>query len=128
MLVQVFKPLVPEMVSRNMEHTPLKTLVNTYGKIWQLWPVDDRGECAHVPMGPAQLLMSFTEDGQVNQALLDKRDMDLGISTEEKRKERVEIRGNPVTEGADQWIRERKVWQVVDLGDKGAVATLLPQV
>lgn len=122
MLVQVSKPLVPEMVSRNVEHTQLKTLVNTYGKIWQLWPLNDQGECAHVPTGPAQLLMAFTEGGQVNQALLDKRDKDLGISTEEKRKERVEIRGNPVAEGAD---RGGKVWQVEDLGDKGVVATPL---
>lgn len=63
MLVQVSKPLVPEIVSRNVEHASLKTLVNTYGKVWQLWPVDDQGECAYEPTGPAQLLMAFTEDG-----------------------------------------------------------------
>ncbi|KAF8927319.1 hypothetical protein BGZ52_004612 [Haplosporangium bisporale] len=125
-LVQVSMTLVPEMVSRNEEHTQLKTLVNTYGKIWQLWPVNDQGECKHVPTGPAQLLMAFTEGGQVNKALLDKRDKDMGISTEEKHKERVEIRGNPVAEGADQWVRGGKVWQVEDLGDKGVVATPLP--
>ncbi|KAG0032944.1 hypothetical protein BGZ81_009720 [Podila clonocystis] len=124
MLVQVTKPLVAEMLARSLEHAPLKTLVNTYGKIWQLWPVDDEGNCsAYVPTGPAQLLMAFTEDGQVNQALLDKRDKDLGISTEEKRRERVDIKGNPVVPGADQAFRGGRAWQVVDLGDKGAVAS-----
>ncbi|KAG0338356.1 hypothetical protein BG000_004120 [Podila horticola] len=122
MLVQVTKPLVAEMLARNVEHSPLMTLVNTYGKIWQLWPVDNEGQCsAHVPTGPAQLLMAFTEDGQVNQSLLDKRDKDLGISTEEKRRERVDIKGNPVALGADQALRAGKAWQVVDLGDKGVV-------
>lgn len=122
MLVQVTKPLVAEMLARNVEHSPLMTLVNTCGKIWQLWSVDNEGQCsAHVPTGPAQLLMVFTEDGQVNQSLLDKRDKDLGISTEEKRRERVDIKGNPVALGADQALRAGKAWQVVDLGDKGVV-------
>ncbi|KAG0345871.1 hypothetical protein BG005_001071 [Podila minutissima] len=124
MLVQVTKPLVTEMLARHVEHAPLKTLVNTYGKIWQLWPVDNEGNCsAHVPTGPAQLLMGFTEDGQVNPALLEKRDKDLGISTEEKRRERIDIKGNPVAPGADQALRGGKAWQVVDLGDMGALAS-----
>ncbi|KAF9419528.1 hypothetical protein BGZ94_009390 [Podila epigama] len=124
MLVQVTKPLVTEMVARNVEHSPLKTLVNTYGKIWQTWPVDDHGQCSsHVPTGPAQLLFSFTEDGQVNKDLLAKRDKDMGISTEEKRRERVDIKGNPVVPGADQPFRGGKAWQVYDLEDKLVLGT-----
>ncbi|KAG0088150.1 hypothetical protein BGZ93_010555 [Podila epicladia] len=124
LLVQVTKSLVTETMARHVEHAPLKTLVNTYGKIWQLWPVDHEGHCsAHVPTGPPQLLMGFTEDGQVNPALLEKRDRDMGISTEHKRRERVDIKGNPVAPGADQPLRGGKAWQIRDLGDMGALAS-----
>ncbi|KAI8985974.1 hypothetical protein BDB01DRAFT_721183 [Pilobolus umbonatus] len=114
MLVLNSKSLVPESVVSAAEKTTLSVIVNTYGKIWQLWPVDDQGQCSSaVPTGPAQLLMAFTEDGQVNQDLLNERDAQLDVSTKLKREERVGIKGNPVLEGADQWTKGH-VWQVKD--------------
>ncbi|KAG0343809.1 hypothetical protein BG004_004982 [Podila humilis] len=125
LLVAVAKPMVPEAVASKTEHTPLKTLVNTYGKIWQTWPVDNAGRCTDTPMGPAQLLFAFTKDGQVNQDLLARRDKEMGISTEQKRRERTDIVGNTVADGADQPFLNTgaKAWQVYDHGDKGVVGT-----
>ncbi|KAG0314460.1 hypothetical protein BGZ99_008131 [Dissophora globulifera] len=122
MIVQVAKSMVPEMITKATELTALQILVNTYGKTIQLWPVDEHGECSsRVPSGPPQLLASFTRDGQVNLDLLAKRDKMLGISTQEKRKEREgKIQGNPVAEGADQW-EKGKPWQIYDEDTQGAV-------
>ncbi|KAG0050741.1 hypothetical protein BGZ83_004488 [Gryganskiella cystojenkinii] len=121
-LVQLAKSMVPEMVAQVVELKPLQILVNTYGKTWQLWPVDMQGDCScKVPTGPPQLLVSLTEDGQVDMDLLAKRDARLGISTLKKRQEREgKIKGNPVAAGADQWTMG-KPWQIYDLGDKGIV-------
>ncbi|KAF9907274.1 hypothetical protein EC991_011175 [Linnemannia zychae] len=123
LLVQTSKAMVPEMVVKTAEIPALEHLVNTYGKTIQLWPVDDEGCCSSkVPMGPPQLLVAFTADGQVNKDMLRRRDEALGISTEEKRKEREDrVKGNAVVEGADQWITRGKAWQIYDNGDRGVV-------
>jgi hypothetical protein len=104
MLCMTGKSMVPDAVTSSAEKPALEILVNTYGKTWQLWPVDDNGNCSSkVPLGPPQLLMSFTADGQVRPEIIDRRDKQMGISTQKKREERKDIKGNPVAEGADQW-------------------------
>ena len=40
----------------------MKDFATTYGKTWHTWQVD-RGD--KVPLGPPQLMMAFTADGQV---------------------------------------------------------------
>lgn len=89
------------------------TILLFAGKTWQLWPVDDNNKCSSdIPTGPPQLLMAFTEDGQVNSNLVEERDKYLNISTEEKRKARADkIKPNPVLPGADHWERETP-WQI----------------
>jgi hypothetical protein len=123
MLVQIAKPMVPEMVVETAEIPALQNLCNTYGKTVQLWPVDDQGNCSSkVPSGPPQILASFTADGQVRADLLEKRDKEMGIETEKKRKERMgHVQGNPPAEGADQWFTKGKAWQIYDRGDRGVV-------
>lgn len=123
MLVQIAKSAVPEMVVETAEIPLLQQLCNTYGKINQLWPVDDEGNCSSkVPYGPPQILASFTADGQVLPELLEKRDEAMGILTETKRKEREgRVQGNDPVEGADQWFTEGLAWQIYDQGECGVV-------
>ncbi|GJJ73414.1 hypothetical protein EMPS_05772 [Entomortierella parvispora] len=123
LLVQVTKSFVPESVANSAEKGPLKIPVNTYGKTFQFWPVDEKGECSSlVPTGPPQLLVALTKDSQVDLDLLAKRDRMLGISTLEKRHAREgEIQGHPVAEGADQWTHG-KPWQIYDRGQEGALS------
>jgi len=122
LLVQVAKSMVPELASASAEMAPLQVLVNTYGKTIQLWPVDDKGECScHIPAGPPQIVVSFTSDDQVDSDLVAKRDKMLGISTSRKRAEREGyIKGNPVVEGADQWVKG-KAFQICDEGSHGTI-------
>ncbi|KAG1471837.1 hypothetical protein G6F56_001901 [Rhizopus delemar] len=104
LLCMTGKSMVPDAVISTAEKPSLEILVNTYGKTWQLWPVDNEGNCSSkVPYGPPQLLMSFTADGQVKPEMIERRDKQMGISTEKKRKEREDIKGNPVAHGADHW-------------------------
>jgi len=122
LLVQVAKAMVPEIVVETAEIPALQHLSNTYGKTIQLWPVDDQGNCSHVPHGPPQLLASFTADGQVLPEMVEKRDKAMGISTETKRKEREgRVQGNPPAEGADQWVNKGRAWQIYDQGERGVV-------
>ncbi|CEG75756.1 hypothetical protein RMATCC62417_10748 [Rhizopus microsporus] len=111
------KSLVPDAVTSTIEKGPLEILVNTYGKTWQLWPVDDDGNCSSkIPMGPPQLMMAFTADGQVKPELVERRDKQMGISTEKKRAERKDvIKGNPVAEGADHWEKGKPFQIPTDL-------------
>ncbi|KAK9815991.1 hypothetical protein WJX74_009383 [Apatococcus lobatus] len=49
----------------------MEGLVNSYGKTWHTWQVD-KGD--KFPLGPPQLMMSFVEDGQVDDLLVKDRD------------------------------------------------------
>ncbi|CAO3688517.1 unnamed protein product [Rhizopus stolonifer] len=104
LLCMTGKSMVPDAITSTAERPSLEILANTYGKTWQLWPVDAEGNCSSkVPYGPPQLLMAFTADGQVRPEIVERRDKQMGISTEKKRKEREGIKGNPVADGADHW-------------------------
>ncbi|KAI8084002.1 uncharacterized protein B0P05DRAFT_535810 [Gilbertella persicaria] len=105
MLVMTAKPMVPDVLVSAAEKEQLQIVANCYGKTWQLWPVDKDNKCSSkIPYGPPQLLMAFTKDNQVDPKLIKERDEHLGISTEQKRKEREGvIVGNPPLPGADHW-------------------------
>lgn len=75
-------PGVPEM----MEDSEMKKLGDTYGKTWHLWQVD-RGD--PLPYGPAKLMSSFTENGQLNAQLLKLRDEKFKIDSMHKRERRM---------------------------------------
>jgi len=123
MLVQIAKSMIPEKLISTAEIPALQNLCNTYGKTIQLWPVDDQGNCSsHVPCGPPQMLASFTADGQVRPDVLERRDKEMGIDTEKKRKEREgHVQGNQPAKGSDQWYVRGKAWQIYDQGDRGTV-------
>lgn len=82
------------------EHELASRLARTYAKTWRLWPVEERAE---VPLGVPQLMMGFTREGQLDQALLAERDRELGVASAEKRRQRQDIPVTPVAPGADAW-------------------------
>jgi len=113
-LVMPMSSLTPAPVVRSAERIVMEKLVSTYGKTWHLWQVD-KGDT--LPMGPAQLMMSFTADHQVKPSLLRNRDQRLGIDTEKKRAERKDIPSHHPHPGADHWQKgangnEGTAWQV----------------
>ncbi|KAI9486639.1 MAG: hypothetical protein EXX96DRAFT_593176 [Benjaminiella poitrasii] len=113
MLVMTAKSMVPNMVATMGENEQLKAIINTYGKTWQFWPVDDNHKCSSkIPYGPPQLLMAFTKDGQVDPNLLKERDERMGVDSGQRRKDREGVLvGNPVLEGADHW-ENGTPWQI----------------
>jgi Protein of unknown function (DUF1264) len=98
---ELVAPGIPELAERAY----LKDLVSTYGKTFHTWQVD-RDD---FPYGIPQLMMAFTEDGQVNEAALDARDRRLGVSWRERRRKRADIPMPDVAPGANSWETGRSV-------------------
>jgi hypothetical protein len=88
-------PGIPELAERAY----FKDLVSTYGKTFHTWQID-RDE---FPYGAPQLMMGFTQDGQVNEAALEERDQRLNVSHEERRRKRYDIPVPDVAPGANAW-------------------------
>ncbi|MBI4511174.1 MAG: DUF1264 domain-containing protein [Deltaproteobacteria bacterium] len=81
-----------------IEETDLmKTLVGTYGKTWHVWS-DERED---LPLGRPSLMMSFTKDGQARADLLQKRDRDYGVSTDEMKTRRAAVEAPKLVAGVD---------------------------
>ncbi|XAR59286.1 hypothetical protein NMG60_11015059 [Bertholletia excelsa] len=85
-------PRVPEMVVK----PELENLAKCYGKFWCTWQVD-RGD--RLPMGPPSLMVSPQplNLGMVSPALVEKRDVKFGISTESLRGRGWTLKGWPLS-------------------------------
>jgi hypothetical protein len=94
-------PGSPELTERAY----FKDLVTTYGKTFHTWQYDRED----FPYGIPQLMMGFTEDGQVNEALVRRRDLNLRISAAARRNSRSEIATVSVEAGANGWESGRTV-------------------
>lgn len=88
-------PGVPEIA----EHAYFEDLVKTYGKTFHTWQYDVH----EFPYGAPQLMMGFTEDGQVREDLLRSRDREVGASTERNRERRGDIPVPEVAQDANAW-------------------------
>jgi hypothetical protein len=93
---QLIAPGIPEVA----EHELMEQIVSTYGKTWHTWHTDQK---QNLPVGYPHLMMGFTEDGQLNPALLSDRDGRFKSSTEEKRKNRADIPTPTIDEEANSW-------------------------
>jgi len=103
----------------------MQEFASTYGKTWNLWQVD-RGD--PLPLGLPKLMMGFTADGQVDPALMAKRDRDLHIDSARVKAKRADFSTRPVAKGADGWQHGPRVdrgarWAPAEVGD--AVRELL---
>jgi hypothetical protein len=84
------------------EHEVMKELIRTYGKTIHLWQVD-RGDT--LPMGPPQLMMSYTQDSQVNWKDVETSDQITGSTWKERKENRMDI-PTPTTEPrSDGWTK-----------------------
>lgn len=92
---QLIAPGIPELA----EHQLMQKLVRTYGKTWHTW--DSNRD--HLPLGIPSLMMGFTEDGQIDAKMNQARDRRFGVSTEDKRRQRLNIPTPTPIEGANSW-------------------------
>ncbi|KAF9246272.1 hypothetical protein BU15DRAFT_70379 [Melanogaster broomeanus] len=95
------KRLVPNVVNDVVEQPAMLELQKTYGKTIHTWAYDEHPD---LPLGPPQLMMSCTGDGQLAPQAIKERDQRSGISTEAKRKYRQGyLPKYEKDEEADQW-------------------------
>lgn len=94
-------PGIPELAERAY----FTDLVTTYGKTFHTWQYD----CDDFPYGIPQLMMGFTADGQVDEAMVHDRDRRLGTSASTKRQNRAAIATPAVAPGANSWESGRTV-------------------
>ena len=95
---QLIAPGIPAAA----EHALMNKLVHTYGKTWHTWHTDlDK----NLPLGVPQLMMGFTADGQIDPALVQKRDARFGVNSGEKKKSRADIPAPHIDPGADAWTK-----------------------
>jgi hypothetical protein len=82
------------------EHELMEKLVSTYGKTIHTWHTDQERS---LPVGSPMIMMGFTNDGQINPALVAARDKRFGVSMAEKRKSREDIPTPKVDPLANAW-------------------------
>ncbi|RKR06889.1 uncharacterized protein DUF1264 [Kushneria sinocarnis] len=92
---QLVAPGIPELA----EHAYFEDLITTYGKTFHTWQIDRHD----FPYGAPQLMMAFTGDGQVDEALVEARDRRLGVSTSKRRQHRADIPTPAVMQDANFW-------------------------
>ena len=103
-------PLVPDMAEKEF----MKKLVSTYGKSFKIWQVD-RGD--PLPLGPPQLMMSFTADGQISPSLHKVRDQSCNVSVSESKNNRSDIPIQTSDPLSDHW-RTGIAYQIKPVGVK----------
>ncbi|KAF4378385.1 hypothetical protein CsatB_026410 [Cannabis sativa] len=82
----LFMPGIPGPIQRK----DLEKVAKTYGKTYHFWQVD-RGDA--LPLGLPQLMMSFTEDGQLHDHLAKDVQKRFGVNYEEEREKRAYMKG-----------------------------------
>lgn len=92
--------LIAPGIPEDIEHELMEKLVSTYGKTIHTGHTD---QDLDLPLEGPFIMMGFTEDGQLDQALIDKRDENFGISTAERRKARDDIPMPEVDSLANAW-------------------------
>ncbi|KAF2126655.1 DUF1264-domain-containing protein [Dothidotthia symphoricarpi CBS 119687] len=100
MLIMPKPALVPEAAWEVAENKEMEEVVHLYGKIYHLWQTD-RGD--KLPLGPPQLMTSYTEAGQMPdfEKRLDERDARFGSDFRRKREVREGIEEPRVHPNAD---------------------------
>jgi hypothetical protein len=93
---QLIAPDIPQVA----EHVLMQKLVHTYGKTWHTWHTDlDK----QLPLGVPQLMMGFTQDGQLDPQMIQARDRRFGIDSGAKRENRANIATPAIDPGANGW-------------------------
>jgi hypothetical protein len=81
---QLVAPGLPEIAEKEL----MKGKMNSYGKTWHVWATD-RGD--RLPLGMPMLAWSFNRDGEAHPGLVEKRDKEMSIDSQEKRRKRQDL-------------------------------------
>jgi Protein of unknown function (DUF1264) len=86
--------LIAPGMHESEEKALMKKWINSYGKTWHLWNTGYFGQphADSVPLGVPILAWSFNADGEAPAQMVSDRDQRFGISTEQRRKDRADLR------------------------------------
>lgn len=93
-------PGIPQVA----EHELMEKLVSTYGKTIHTWHTDQERS---LPVGAPMIMMGFTKEGQLDQALLRQRDQRFDIDSKKRKAERADIPKPKVDPLANAWEKGR---------------------
>ncbi|KAJ7583243.1 hypothetical protein C8J56DRAFT_1005272 [Mycena floridula] len=99
MLIMPKPASIPANLWEIAENKEMEQVIQLYGKVYHLWQVD-RGDM--LPMGEPKLMMSFTQDGQMDfETVVKERDRRFGEDYERKKHIRKDISEPVLQPGAD---------------------------
>jgi hypothetical protein len=85
---QLVAPGLPEVAEEEL----MRTKMNSYGKTWLTWNTGHDSQSGDtLPLGEPALAWSFSRFGEAAPGLVESRDERMGISTEERRRERQDL-------------------------------------
>ncbi len=85
---QLVAPGLPAVAEREL----MRQKMNSYGKTWHVWHTRHGTQPGDaLPLGEPMLAWSFGREGEADPALMEERDRRMGVSTEQKRRERQEL-------------------------------------
>ncbi|SEO44653.1 OBAP family protein [Nitrosovibrio sp. Nv6] len=86
---QLVAPDIPDAAEKAL----MKGKMNSYGKTWHVWNTGYEGNPGDkLPLGEPMLGWSFNRLGEAVPGLVEKRDKNMGISSEEKRRQRADLK------------------------------------
>lgn len=123
---QLVAPGLPEIAEKEL----MRSKMNSYGKTWHTWNTGHGAEGGDaMPLGEPALAWSLNRFGEAAPGLVESRDERMGISTEERRRQRQDLvdmahpqEGVDALEGQFPGPTE-PIPGVVDKGSAGAQAT-----
>lgn len=86
---QLVAPHIPTVAEKAL----MKGKMNSYGKTWHVWNTGYEGKTGDkLPLGDPMLGWSFNRQGEAIPGLVEKRDKNMGINSEEERKQRADLK------------------------------------
>ena len=86
---QLVAPNIPGIAEKEL----MKGKMNSYGKTWHVWNTGYEGKLGDaLPLGQPMLGWSFNREGEAAPGLVEKRDKNMKIDSEEKRRQRADLK------------------------------------
>jgi hypothetical protein len=85
---QLVAPNLPDVAEKEL----MRSKMNSYGKTWHTWQSEHGTQAGdRMPYGPSMLAWSLNHVGEAQPGLIENRDREMNISTEERRSARQDL-------------------------------------
>lgn len=109
---QLIAPGIPKVAEKAL----MKSKMNSYGKTWHVWNTGHEGHPGDkLPLGTPELAWSFSRSGEPIPNLVEKRDAKFKINTEEKIKERADLKHFAKPQSGVDALKGKFPWPTRDI-------------